>query len=61
MSDITDEMIKETLLKTSRSIAIKMIEKGSFSLEEISDFTDLPIDEVKSLAASLSTKNQVTD
>jgi len=42
--------INEKAVKT----AINMISKGKLSLEDIAEYSELPLDKVKELAASLS-------
>jgi hypothetical protein len=54
MSKIIDEMIEEAKLESSRTIAKRMIDKGSASLsyEDIAQVTMLSLDEVQRLAES---------
>lgn len=56
-----EEMIKQAAeqaaakatLEESKRIACRMLVDGSFSLEEIVEYTDLSLDEVKALQAIL--------
>ena len=50
MSRIMEDMIAETLKEKSISVARKMLKAGKFSYEEIAEYSDLTVDEVKELA-----------
>ena len=54
MEEMRNEAALQAALEKSRSIALKMIEKGTYPLEEISDITGLPVEEVKLIAANKS-------
>lgn len=45
--------IIEGIHKSERDIAVKLLKRGKDSAEEIAEITDLPIEEVKKLAASM--------
>ncbi len=45
--------IIEGIHKSERDIAVKLLKRGKDSMEEIAEITDLPLEEVKELAASM--------
>ena len=45
--------IIEGIHKSERDIAVKLLKRGKDSMEEIAEITDLPIEEVRELAASM--------
>lgn len=50
MEDLNRKAAKEAANEKQKKIAISMIEKGKLSYEEISEYTGLTVDEVKTLA-----------
>ena len=50
MEDLNQKAAKEAADEKQKNIAISMIEKGKLSYEEISEYTGLTVDEVKTLA-----------
>jgi hypothetical protein len=46
-------MINETALSKSKEVAIRMIKAGKNSLEDIADYTELPIETVKELESQI--------
>jgi hypothetical protein len=53
MCKIMEDMRNETALNNSKEIAIRMIEAGKNSLEDIADFTKLPLETVKELESQI--------
>jgi predicted HTH domain antitoxin len=53
MSKILEDMRNETALSKSKEIAIRMIEAGKNSLEDIADYTELPLETVKELESQV--------
>jgi hypothetical protein len=53
MSKILEDMRNETALNNSKEIAIRMIKAGKNSLEDIADFTELPLETVKELESQI--------
>lgn len=51
LEDLRNESIKEGVEKEKKRIVLSMLEDGSFTLEEISQISQLPLDEVKKLKA----------
>ena len=45
-----EERAEERAIEEKKSFARRMIAKGKLSIEEIAEYTDLPIEEVKELA-----------
>ena len=54
MEDMRNETRAEALKEKSISVARKMLKDGKFSYEEIAEYSDLTVDEVKELAAKQS-------
>ena len=54
MEDMRNEARAEALKEKSISVARKMLKAGKFSYEEIAEYSDLTVDEVKELAAKQS-------
>ena len=54
MEDMRNETRAEALKEKSISVARKMLKAGKFSYEEIAEYSDLTVDEVKELAAKQS-------
>lgn len=58
MSQMMEEMMKEAAqqakLEVSRTVAGRMIEKGSYPIEDIAEVTGLSVDEVKLIAENKS-------
>jgi ribosomal 50S subunit-recycling heat shock protein len=52
MSKIIDDMLEEVKLETARTIAKRMIDKGTVSYEDIAQVTTLSLSEVQRLAES---------
>ena len=50
MEDMRNETRAEALKEKSISVARKMLKAGKFSYEEIAEYSDLTVDEVKELA-----------
>ena len=50
MEDMRNEARAEALKEKSISVARKMLKAGKFSYEEIAEYSDLTVDEVKELA-----------
>ena len=50
MEDMRNETRAEALKEKSISVARKMLKSGKFSYEEIAEYSDLTVDEVKELA-----------
>ena len=50
MSKIMEDAINERQKMHSAQMALKMLKKGTLSFDEISEFSDLTIEEVKELA-----------
>ena len=50
MCKIVEDMLEEAILKERRKMAVKMIEKGNFSFEDIAALCELTIEEVEALA-----------
>ena len=46
-----EDMCNQVVLEQVKVIAYRMLVAGKYSLEEIADVTELPIDEVKNLQA----------
>jgi hypothetical protein len=53
MCKILEDMRNETALSKSKEIAIRMIEAGKNSLEDIADYTELPLETVKELESQV--------
>ena len=57
MSGKSIAMIQQGIIdgihKSERDIAVKLLKRGKDSMEEIAEITDLPIEEVRELAASM--------
>jgi hypothetical protein len=53
MCKILEDMRNETALSKSKEIAIRMIEAGKNSLEDIADYTELPFETVKELESQV--------
>jgi hypothetical protein len=53
MCKIMEDMRNETALNNSKEIAIRMIEAGKNSLEDIADYTELPLETVKELESQI--------
>ena len=54
MCKAMEDMRNQERLERDREIALRMIQAGKYSLEEISSITELPLDEVKSLSVNQS-------
>lgn len=50
MCQISEEIRRDAMYESSEEIAIKMLQKNTYSIEEIADITSLTVDEVKALA-----------
>ncbi len=50
MEDLNNKAAKEAAKEKQKNIAVSMIEKGKLSYEEISEYTGLTVEEVKTLA-----------
>ena len=48
--DLAEKRAEERAIEEKKSFARRMIAKGKLSIEEIAEYTDLPIEEVKELA-----------
>ncbi|MCM1329110.1 MAG: hypothetical protein NC253_06665 [Ruminococcus sp.] len=55
MEEIREEGIEEGIEETSAAIAVRLINKGKNSIEEIAEVTDLPIERVEQLAKQAAT------
>lgn len=53
MSKALEDMRNEAEYNISVEIAMRMIARGKFTLEEISEYTDLALSKVQELSASL--------
>jgi hypothetical protein len=53
MCKLLEDMRNETALNNSKEIAIRMIKAGKNSLEDIADFTKLPLETVKELESQI--------
>jgi hypothetical protein len=53
MCKLLEDMRNETALSKSKEIAIRMIKAGKNSLEDIADFTELPLETVKELESQI--------
>jgi hypothetical protein len=53
MSKILEDMRNETALSNSKEIAVRMIKAGKNSLEDIADYTELPLETVKELESQV--------
>ena len=49
MSKILEDMRNEAELNKAKKMAIRMIKAGKMSLEDIADYTELPLDTIKEL------------
>ena len=57
MCRVMEDMRNETMQKERRNIAINFIRMGKLSYEDIADGSNLPVEEVKELAARLGSRN----
>ncbi|MCM1496304.1 MAG: hypothetical protein NC089_10975 [Bacteroides sp.] len=52
MEDMRNEAAQKAELKNAKEIAIRMIQAGKMSLEDIADYTALSLDTIKELAST---------
>lgn len=50
MCNAMEDMRNEAALRNSKEIALRMINAGKLSLEEIAEYSDLPLEIIKELA-----------
>jgi hypothetical protein len=53
MSKILEDMKNEAALRKTEEVAIRMIKAGKMPLEDISDYTELPLETVKELESQV--------
>lgn len=53
MCKIVEDIVKDFVTDEKKNAALRMIESGKLSLDEIAEFLDMPLDIVKSLATDL--------
>ena len=53
MSKIVEDIVKDMVTDEKKNAAIRMLESGKLSLDEIAEYLDLPIDIVKTLSSEL--------
>ena len=53
MEDFAKETAREAEYQKSLDFALKMLQRGKITLEEISDYSDLPLETVKELAEQM--------
>lgn len=51
MEDMRNEAAQNAELNKAKKMAIRMIKAGKMSLEDIADYTELPLDTIKELAS----------
>lgn len=53
MSKIVEDLVKDIVTDEKKNAAIRMIESGKLTLDEIAEYLDLPIDIIKALSSEL--------
>lgn len=53
MCKIVEDIVKDFVTDEKKNAALRMIESGKLSLDEIAEFLDMPLDIVKSLVTDL--------
>ena len=52
MCKVIEDLIEEEREETKSEIALRMLKAGKYPLEEIVEFSDLPLEEIKKLQAA---------
>ena len=60
MCKIIEDMCNEVELKKAQNVAIRMLKKGKLTNEDIAEYTELTLEQISALAASLSIKPATT-
>lgn len=50
---IVEDLVKDIVTDEKKNAAIRMIESGKLTLDEIAEYLDLPIDIIKALSSEL--------
>lgn len=53
MSKIVEDIVKDMVMDEKKNAAIRMLESGKVTLDEIAEYLDLPLDIVKTLSSEL--------
>ena len=53
MCKLMEDYVKEAEYQRSLDFALKMLQRGKLTLEEISDYSDLPLETIKELAEQM--------
>ena len=60
MCKIIEDMCNEVELKKAQNVAIRMLKKGKLTNEDIAEYTELTLEQISALTASLSIKPATT-
>lgn len=53
MSKIVEDFVKDIVTDEMKKVAVRMIESGKLTFDEIAEYLDLPLDMVKELSREL--------
>lgn len=61
MSRVMEEMITEMVTNEKKNVALRMLERGKYTNEEIAENLELPLDVIKKLAENTERRKHYKD